>query len=444
MLRPGDQSSMNKLLDRIRSMDRQQLETIFTSSAFLITNGLLFVNLFLLANALGADGRGAVAAAYGNTIVIGWAFQIGVPAAAGYYAKDIDNRRVMMSSWAMTLVGAIPVALILIPFYLWQLSGESFTEGGSALKGWYIAFIVLQLFNGPFLSSVMWLRGVGSLVKFNVLLALPQLLITLGYLVLFLSGRMTVNSALTSTFIMMAIGWVAALTSTKSWPGRGFSREVFDQVRHYSLRAWVGNLSFFVSLRIDQLLLVNFVPLDELGVYAAAAAISTVSGPIARGAAQAVMPFVRSARSDDERLTRIRKAVIQVGGLSALILSLIAATGWWIVPFVLGDTFEDAVLPLLILLPGAWATDVNQVLGTALSSFNRPEDASKAQVASAVATAIGLVTLLSPYGIIGAAITTTLSYWVGLIVTAYYWRRLVGQVRRGEATGHTEKIVETV
>ena len=435
---------MNKLLDRIRSMDRQQLETIFTSSAFLVTNGLLFVNLFLLANALGADGRGAVAAAYGNTIVIGWAFQIGVPGAAGYFAKDIDNRRVIMSAWAMTLIGAIPVAILLIPFYMWQLGGESFTEGGSSLKNWYIAFIVLQLFNGPFLSSVIWLRGVGNLVKFNLLLALPQLLITLGYLVLFFSGQMTVNSALGSTFIMMSIGWIVALTATNSWPGRGFSRDVFDQIRHYSLRAWVGNLSFFVSLRIDQLLLVNFVPLDELGVYAAAAAISTVSGPIARGAAQAVMPFVRSASSDEERLMRIRKALVQVGGLSALILGLIAATGWWVVPFLLSDNFDDAVLPLMILLPGAWATDVNQVLGTALSSFNRPEDASKAQVASGVATAIGLIVLLSPYGIIGAAITTTVSYWVGLIVSAYYWRRLVRQVHRGEATGHTEKIEESV
>ena len=421
-------------------MDRQQLETIFTSSAFLVTNGLLFVNLFLLANALGADGRGAVAAAYGNTIVIGWAFQIGVPTAAGYFAKDIDNRRVIMSAWAMTLLGAVPVALILIPFYLWQLSGESFSEGGSSLKGWYIAFIVLQLFNGPFLSCVIWLRGIGNLVKFNMLLALPQVLITVGYLVLFVSGEMTINTALASTFAMMSIGWIVALTATNSWPGRGFSREVFDEIRDYSLRAWVGNLSFFVSLRIDQLLLVNFVPLDELGVYAAAAAISTVSGPIARGAAQAVMPFVRSASSDDERLARIRKALLHVGGLSALILGLIATTAWWVVPFLLSENFEDAVFPLMILLPGAWATDVTQVLTTALSSFNRPQDASKAQIASAIATAIGLVVLLSPLGIIGAAITTSVSYWVGLIVSAYYWRSLVGQVRRGEATGHTETI----
>lgn len=435
---------MNKLLTRVRTMDRQQLETIFTSSAFLITNGLLFVNLFLLANALGDDGRGAVAAAYGNTIVIGWAFQIGVPAAAGYFAKDIDNRRVIMSSWAMMISGAIPIAILLIPFYLWQMSGESFTEGGDALQNWYLAFIALQLFNGPFLSAVIWLRGRGNLVKFNALLALPQVLITLGYAVLFVSGQMTVNTALASTFIMMSTGWLIGLISTNSLPGPGFSREIFQQIRHYSLRAWVGNLSFFISLRIDQLLLVNFVPLGELGVYAAAAAISTVSGPIARGAAQAVLPFVRSASSDEERIARIRTSLLQVGALSALILGAIAATAWWVVPFVLGEKFEDAVLPLMILLPGAWATDVNQVLSTALSSFNRPEDASKAQVAAAVATAVGLIALLSPYGIIGAAITTSASYWVGLIASGYFWRRLIGQVRRGEATGHTERVEESV
>jgi len=431
---------MSQLLSKLRGMDRQKFETLFTSSAFLLTNGLLFINMFLLARALGDDGRGAVAAAYGNTVVLGWAFQIGVPTAAGYFAKDVDNRRIAMSAWTMTLIGAIPIALLLIPFIRWQLGGKAFTEGGESLQNWYVAFIILQLFNGPFLSAIFWLRGVGNLVRFNVLLALPQVLITLGYLVLFISGNMTVNSALTSTFIMLAIGWTVGLTSTRSWPGRGFSRKVFDEVRSYSLRAWVGNLSFFVSLRIDQLLLVSFVSQAELGVYAVAAAISTLSGPIARGFAQSLLPFVRKAKSDEERLWRITSSTRQVGLLSFVILVAMAATAWFIIPFVLGEKFEPSVRLLLILIPGAWATDVNQVLTTALTSFNRPSDASKAQIAAAIATALGLVFLLRPYGVTGAAITTSISYWVGLIVTYYYWVRLKGQVQRGEVTGHTEWI----
>lgn len=431
---------MSSLIAKVQGLDRQKFESLFTSSAFLFTNGLLFVNLFLLARALGDDGRGAVAAAYGNTVVLGWAFQIGVPAAAAYFAKDIDNRRISMSSWAMTLVGAIPVALILIPFYLWQVGGESFQEGGESLRQWYFAFIVLQLFNGPFLAGVFWLRGIGNLVRFNALLALPNVLVTLGYLVLFATGQMTVNTALTSTFIATAVGWAVGLTVTHSWPGKGFSREVFSMVRSYSLRAWVGNLSFFVSLRIDQLLLVAFVPLGELGVYAVAAAISTLSSPIARGVAQAMLPFIRNAESDNERLWRMRSSFRQVGIISLALLGLMAATAWFIIPFVLGDRFSPAVQLLLILLPGAWATDVTQVLNTGLSQFNKPEAASKGQIAAAVATAVGLALLIRPLGTTGAAITTSISYWVGFLFSYYYWRQLQGQVARGEVTGHTEAL----
>ncbi len=431
---------MSSFITKVRAMDRQKIESLFTSTAYLITNGLLFVNLFLLVRGLGNDGRGAVAAAYGNTVVLGWAFQIGVPAAAVYFAKDIDHRRIAMSSWAMTFLGAIPIALLMIPFYLWQVGGDSFTEGGDSLVTWYFAFIALQLFNGPFLSGIFWLRGVGNLVRFNALLALPNVLVTLGYLVLFISGNMTIDNALTSTFAATAIGWVVGLTATKSWPGAGFSREVFTMVRSYSLRAWVGNLSFFVSLRIDQLLLVAVVPLEELGVYAIAAAISTLSSPIARGVAQTVIPFVRQATTDDERIWRIKSAFRQVGAVSLLSVAAIAATAWFIIPFVLGDDAAAAVPLLLILLPGAWATDITQVLNTGLSQFDKPQEASKGQVAAAIATAVGLALLIRPYGVTGAAITTSISYWVGALVSYYYWRRLQRQVASGEVTGHTEKL----
>ena len=431
---------MSSMMTKLRDADRQRFESLFTSSAFLITNGLLFVNLFVLSNALGAEGRGMVAAAYGNTIVIGWAFQIGLPTAAGFFAKDLSHRRIAMSAWAMVLLGAIPIAVLLIPFFIWQLGGMVFAEGGESLQRWYLAFVVLQLLNGVFLSAMFWLRGVGSLFKYNLLLAAPQVLITLGYVVLWISGNLTVNSALASTFIMLSIGWIIGLTATDSWPGRGFSRDIFAQVRNYSLKAWAGNLSFFVSLRIDQLLLVSFVDSARLGIYAVAAAVSTLSGPIARGFAQALLPFIRKADSDEERLARINTTIRQVAGLSFLVLALMAATAWFVIPFVFGEDFRDAVIPLLILIPGAWATDVTQVFTTSLTSFNRPGDASKAQLAAAVATVIGLITLLSPYGIIGAAITTTVSYWVGLLAHVFYWRRLVGQVQRGEATGHTESI----
>ncbi|MGI9605922.1 MAG: lipopolysaccharide biosynthesis protein [Acidimicrobiales bacterium] len=431
---------MNRLVSRIRAMDRHQLETVFTSSAFMITAGLTFLNAIMMSRALGDSGRGAVAAVYGNTIVLGWAFQIGVPAAAAYFAKDVDHRRVVMSAWAMTGMFAIPIAAVLTPFYVWLFRGEAFTEGGTSLKLWFIAFVIANLFNNPFLTALFWLRGIGNTVRFNALLALPQVLITLGLAGLFITDTMTVDRALTSTFAAMVGGWAVALTVTKSWPGRGFSKPIFDTIRHYSLRAWVGNLSFFVSLRVDQMVLAGFVPLDELGHYAIAAAVSTLSGPIARGSAQAVLPFVRKAASDEERLDRIQTSLRWVALASFGTLALIGITANQVIPFVFSRDFSASVLPLLILLPGAFATDLTQVYTTALSSFDRPQDASKAQIAAALVTVVGLLTLVSPFGIVGAAITTSISYWVGLAVSVWFWRKLRARVERGEVTGHTERI----
>jgi len=210
---------------RVRDMDRQQFETLFTSGAFVITTGFMFLNSIMLARALGDGGRGEVAAVFGNTVVLGWAFQIGVPNAVAYFAKDADNRRLIMSSWAMTLFVTLPMALALTPFFLWQMTGDAFNgPDGTQLRVFYVMFIILQMLNGPFTSAIFYLRGIGNTFRFNVLLALPQFLITFGYFCLFITGTMTVTRALTSTFLMMCLGWGYALWSTGSLPGRGFDR----------------------------------------------------------------------------------------------------------------------------------------------------------------------------------------------------------------------------
>lgn len=168
--------------------------------------------------------------------------------------------------------------MLLTPFYLWQFNGVAFEEGGQSLKLWYLAFVAVHILQSPFQSAVFYLRGVGSTVMFNLLLAAPQLLITVGYTVLYLTGNLTVTSALASTMIMMTSGWVIALTASGSWPSFGVKSEHLATIRSYALRSWVGSLSFIISLRVDQMLLVGFVDLSDLGIYAVAAALATLIG----------------------------------------------------------------------------------------------------------------------------------------------------------------------
>jgi O-antigen/teichoic acid export membrane protein len=84
------------------------------------------------------------------------------------------------------------------------------------------------------------------------------------------------------------------------------------------------------------------------------------------------------------------------------------------------------------------------VVSTALANFDRPENASKAQVASAATTVMGLALLLRPYGIEGAAITSSISYTVALLVALWFWRSLKRDVLAGRATGATGGTVDSL
>lgn len=434
-VRPAS-NTMSVFIDKLVG---QRASTLVTTTAFVLIAGLTFVNAVVLTNALGAQGRGAVATAYGATVVLGWAFQFGMPAAAGYYAKDVDQQAIMNAAWRMCFVGALPFALLLTPFYLWQLDGKAFDQGGSSLQVWYLAFVAIHILQSPFQAAVYYLRGMGSTVLFNVLLALPQLFITTGYLVLLALDRLTVTSALTSTMVAMTSGWAIALTLSRSWPKVTSARSEFTRMRSYGLRSWVGSLSFIVSLRVDQMILVGLVSLEDLGVYAVSAALATLSGPVSRGIGQSLQPFIRHAATDVERIARIDRSLRWVAMASLSIVVPLAVAARVFVPWVFGDEFSRSVTPLLLLLPGSFASDVNQVLSTALSGFNRPELASKAQVVSALTTVAGLAVLLGPFGIEGAAITSSASYAVAMLVAAWYWRALKRDVRSGLVTGHTDK-----
>lgn len=418
----------------------QKASTLVTTVVFVVIAGLTFVNAIILTNGLGAAGRGAVAAAYGATIVFGWAFQFGLPASAAYYAKDLDQRDIMNAAWRMCVMGAIPFALLLTPFYLWQFDGVAFEEGGQSLKLWYLAFVAVHILQSPFQSAVFYLRGIGSTLLFNILLAAPQVGITLGYLILWVSGNLSVTSALASTMFMMTLGWIVALTASGSWPSLGVRSEHFETIRGYALRSWVGSLSFIISLRVDQMLLVGFVDLSDLGVYAVAAALATLSSPIARAIAQSLQPFIRHAATDEERMARINQSLRWIVLASLAVLVPLGLTARFFVPIIFGDEFSESVFPLLLLLPGAFASDVNQVFSTALAGFNQPEKASRAQVYSAIATVVGLLLLLGPFGIVGAAITSSIAYSVGMISTGLYWRNLSRDVHEGRVTGFTTPV----
>ncbi len=408
------------LSGRLQSrLQGQRLDSVITSLSYLATAGLGFVNGPILARALGTTGRGELAAVVATTQLIGFVTGFGMPRAAVFFATEIKWRKIIMSSWFTVLVFTLPFLALLIPAYQWVLDGKQ-----DITVTWFYAYLALTVLAGPATTTIFWLRGMSRTIAFNLLNALPAVLTSIGYVGLFIAGRLTLETALVSTFVAQAIARVVVLSYGRSFPGRGFDKQAYKTQRHYGLRAWFGSLSYLVTFRVDQFVLAGIVESDQLGIYAVAATGATLSLPISRGIGQTLLPHVRRAKTDEARFAAIEKALRWVRLASGAAVVGLAALAPFVVPFLFTEEFAPAVIPLLILLPGQFANDVATVLASALDSFNRPEEASKAQVVSAVITVAGLAIFAPLFGIRGAAGVTTAAYLGYLLYISLAYRSL--------------------
>ncbi len=405
------------LVARVRSkLTGQGGDSAVTALSYLATAGLGIVNLPILGYGLGPAGRGELAAVVSVTQLIGFMTGFGMPRAAVYYALEERWRRIIMSSWTTVVLFALPFLGVLWPLYGWLLDGKL-----EVTRQWFYVYLVGTLLVNPATTTIFWLRGRNRTVAFNLLNSLPPLFTSIGYVGLAVAGALTLETALASTFVAQVLARLLALGYGRAFPGPGFDRAAYRTHMHYGLRAWFGSLSYLVTFRVDQFVLAGLVSSEDLGYYAVAATAATLSLPLSRGIGQTLLPHIRRAETDAERFAAVDRAVRWTRLASAAMLVLLAIVSPVLVPLLAGDAFAPAVTPLLVLLPGQFCNDVATVYASALDAFNRPEDASKAQLASAVITVGGLAVAAPVFGILGAAAVTSAAYagYLAWILWAY-------------------------
>ena len=106
---------------------------------------------------------------------------------------------------------------------------------------------------------------------------------------------------------------------------------------------------------------------------------------------------------------------------------LLAAAAPWFVPFVYGEAFRPAVLPLVLLLPGIVALAVSRVISSYFSGqLGRPIITSLVSLATMAAGLVSYVTLIPPFGAAGAAAGSTLAYLVPMAIYFVLFPRATG------------------
>lgn len=217
-------------------------------------------------------------------------------------------------------------------------------------------------------------------------------------------------STVTISFLVSALfGYFLFFRSVK---GAASPRGFLAPIMTYALPFIVISLGFIILTEIDTVMIGLMLSDSEVAVYAVAKKISSKLPQIAMGIAMGTMPVF--AKITAENIGKLRKRFRNLLLLNGLVFALVCigvlSTGWFIIPFFFGSEYSASVIPLYILLPYVVEVSFSVFLSSFLDYTKRANKRAVNLIATIIINIILNYLLIPRFGVMGAAIGTSLSY----------------------------------
>lgn len=277
------------------------------------------------------------------------------------------------------------------------------------------------LVHGLLLSGLSTLRG--DITGMNIALLTGTLVYAVGIGTLFTLGRLTVEAALGVWALNATICWAVMLPrATRLGPLFPASIEVIRRQLLLGLKYAPYILFAFLILRIDVLFIAHLVGLEGVGLYSIAVLFpemvwiitDSLAYPLAHKQANLV-----DGEAAGVTLLAIRVIVLLVVGLS----TLIAVLAPWLIPFAYGNVFRAASSIVWALSPGILGMAVWRSLNPYLVRTRNPWLQPAIAGAALVTNVVLNLVLIPTWGLVGAAIASSVSYLVGASLAARVFLR---------------------
>jgi O-antigen/teichoic acid export membrane protein len=363
----------------------------------------------LMARALGPEGRGAYAAVVGPLSLAPLILTFGLPVFVSREAANGVSPGRILGSIGPFLFGVSVICVCSAPWI-----ADYFGQGRAAVRDPLLVGLLLM---PMLLLSTITFAVVSGLQFWNRAIAsrlTGALVGVVGTVTLYACGQLTVFSA----SCVLIGGSLAAAVPTLSVL-RGHGRFLYD--RHLARRAvrlgpaaWLWQTGALTNSRIDQLLMVTLTSERQLGLYAIAVTIGSLCNVFLGALGPALLPRMVAGGHDVTPRTFRITIVLTLGGIIP-----IGIAAPYVVPFLFGGEFRDAVPMVWVLLIAAVPSAGRFVLTSALLASASPKWAAIAEGTAVVFTVVGLLLLLPTLGGIGAGLVSIAAYTASLAILLY-------------------------
>jgi O-antigen/teichoic acid export membrane protein len=379
----------------------------------------------LLARILGPSERGLFALLSTLPDLISAATSGGLNTAVGYQAAKQRSMGLLLSQ--VLIFGCLVAgALTLVCVALARTFGselEVTTQLG--LLAWLLLLAVpLTVLKSGLLTLHNATGGVGA---FNALRLTESLVPLLLFVGLFWMWQ---NAALEAALISWLLGLSLVVVLGLYWLGRQHSiRLCWDrsgqrELLSYSAKSHPDLLFQQVILRSDYLFISAMLGSAALGHYAMASAAAELLLIVPEAVTTPLMKRLLQQDAGMDKLTPLALRLTATVMLGACLC--MALIGEWLIVTLFGAEYQPAYPALLALLPGLFGLCYASILRLDLLGKNRPGTVSLMMGAGAALNLLLNVILIPAYGIVGAAMASSIAYLAVTLAMLLLYCKLSG------------------
>jgi O-antigen/teichoic acid export membrane protein len=351
---------------------------------------------------------------------------VGMTAAVGrfYFKYDEESRRNSAVSTAligtMTLMGISTLACMLSSGFISNL-----VFPGQDYVGYFKLMFITMFFAGGIEIPLIYIRVKQQSGKF-VIVNLVRLAIQLGLNILFLVGfHMGVVGILYSGLITSALIATYLLVSTLRKTRLTFAMNIYRQMLVFGAPLLVSDISLFMLTFGDRFFINYYSDLTSVGIYSLAYKFGMLIGMLFIG------PFLQIwsarqfdiARQEDGKI--IISKVLTYFMIAALFISFgISALSKDVLRIVSAKAYWSAYKLVPIISMAYVLNGIIYVVGVSILFKEKTKFIAISTVIAMAANILFNFLLIPPWGRVGAAYSTLISYLVRVVLIYYFSQRL--------------------
>ncbi|MDV6316108.1 flippase [Idiomarina sp. HP20-50] len=390
---------------------------------------LQLIVVVIIARELGPEGNGIYAMTILVPTLMSNFLSLGIGSATVYHLSKGDFSVSQIINGNLKLGLYISFVGIIVAYLIITYWGNKIFPGipSNLLFLGLLSFPITLLLS--FLNAIF--QGLEDFKAFNLTVMLPPVIMLVGtslalyvfdlkilsLIYVFIASQL---SALIATLVLLKR---SKLNSKENEPSVMVKRSTSynRKILKFGWKAHLSNIITFINYRADLFLVNFFISPAAAGIYIIAIKISEKLWMPSQAVSTVTYPRLSTMTNDPiGRLKLTKKAFYLVALITAAISLISALILVWFVGPLFGHEYKSVLPAFLCLVPGVILWAGARVQASCIAAAGRPEWNMYISIAVLAINISGNLMLIPRYGILGAAIATSIAYAFDSLVKYYF------------------------